>query len=680
MLQFLPFVSRLEAGFWHELGRRKLECFKLSEAQQELHGSFSNTSVPGLPQHFTLEYTSFDEAVSVPPGCFSSPGSLLNTNTIDAFKTCDKKELLKVCAAKIWEDITSGAALDDPSLLARFFLLTFSDLKKFNYYYWFAFPALLPEQPIRFDQIATVDVTWNQKQLASLPGSYDQFRQANPGVGYFLIRREEDCVSFHTLRQFDSVHCQGSKLVVGLCDPSTLGINPGWPLRNFLLLIAQQWGVPEVDVLCYRDYTREGKRITSHSLLIAGVKLPPQRAKDDVPRCVGWEKNDKGKPTHKFVNLSSSMDPTRLAESSVDLNLKLMRWRLLPSLQLEEIAATSCLLLGAGTLGCNVARGLMGWGVRRITLVDNGRVSFSNPVRQTLFTFQDCVGGGRHKAMAAAESLKLIFPGVKAEGVDLSIPMPGHSVGSDAQSVAQTRAAVELLDRLISEHDVVFLLMDTRESRWLPTLLACARSKICINAALGFDTYMVMRHGFRPSPESVASPPLPEQAESGHSTRIPGCELGCYFCSDVVAPTDSTRDRTLDQQCTVSRPGLSMIASALAVELLMSVLQHPHRGLAVSETLSEDDDSESESVLGLVPHQIRGFLSRFHNVLPACRRFDMCTACSDVVLENFRTSGFDFLLKAFNSPNYLEDLTGLSELYAQTADDQVWELSDDDDF
>ena len=45
--------------------------------------------------------------------------------------------------------------------------------------------------------------------------------------------------------------------------------------------------------------------------------------------------------------------------------------------------------------------------------------------------------------------------------------------------------------------------------------------------------------------------------------------------------------------------------------------------------------------------------------------------CVFQVLENFRTSGFDFLLKAFNSPNYLEDLTGLSELYAQTADDQV---------
>lgn len=50
--------------------------------------------------------------------------------------------------------------------------------------------------------------------------------------------------------------------------------------------------------------------------------------------------------------------------------------------------------------------------MRTITLLDSGRVSFSNPVRQPLFEFDDCLDGGKPKAEAAAAALKRIFPGV----------------------------------------------------------------------------------------------------------------------------------------------------------------------------------------------------------------------------------------------------------------------------
>jgi ubiquitin-like modifier-activating enzyme ATG7 len=81
------------------------------------------------------------------------------------------------------------------------------------------------------------------------------------------------------------------------------------------------------------------------------------------------------------------MDDRTIARDAVDLNIKLMKWRLLPSLDIPKIQSRKCLLFGAGTLGCQLARNLIGWGIKNITFIDYSNVSYSNPVRQTLYEF-----------------------------------------------------------------------------------------------------------------------------------------------------------------------------------------------------------------------------------------------------------------------------------------------------
>lgn len=312
--------------------------------------------------------------------------------------------------------------------------------------------------------------------------------------------------------------------LICFADPSTYESNPGWPLRNMLVLLRHKWHLSEAQIMCYRD--THMKRDQSNSIILqlqadastttSSSEVPNERPRTpQLPKVTGWERTEAGKLSSRNVDLSEYMDERKLADQAVDLNLKLIKWRIAPGIDLDVIKNTKCLLLGAGTLGTYVSRTLMGWGVRKITFIDNATVSFSNPVRQPLFDFKDCLQGGAKKAERAAEALEEIYPGVDATGHVMEVPMLGHPI-TDA---TKTKEHFNKLEKLINEHDVIFLLMDTRESRWLPTVMGKAAGKIVLNAALGFDTFVVMRHGLK--------------------TDKPGeVELGCYFCNDVVAPAD----------------------------------------------------------------------------------------------------------------------------------------------
>lgn len=319
-------------------------------------------------------------------------------------------------------------------------------------------------------------------------------------------------------------------------DPSTYDENPGWPLRNLLILIRHRWHLNEAQIMCYRD--THMRRDQPNSLILQLQSEPVTNATPEsdgsarprtpkLPKVTGWERTEAGKLTSRNVDLSEYMDERKLADQAVDLNLKLIKWRIAPNIDLDVIKNTKCLLLGAGTLGTYVSRTLMGWGVRKITFIDNATVSFSNPVRQPLFDFKDCLQGGAKKAERAAQALEEIYPGVDATGNVMEVPMLGHPITDDAK----TKEEFDKLKKLIDEHDAIFLLMDTRESRWLPTVMGKSAGKIVLNAALGFDTFVVMRHGLKTTQEGEV-------------------ELGCYFCNDVVAPADvSLQYRHLSTRC-----------------------------------------------------------------------------------------------------------------------------------
>ncbi len=490
----------------------------------------------------------------------------------------------------------------------------------------------------------------------------------------------------------------------GMSLASTVGLVTfsSTPATNIAEFGAALSSYPNKDDDCKVTSPSSPAAATAWSPAESLVKKAVEAARSTSTSFVGWERDERNVIAPRQIDLSGLLNPTKIMENSVDLNLKLMRWRMLPGLDVNVLHSTKALLVGSGTLGCNVARALLGWGFTHMTFVDSGKVSYSNPVRQTLFEFEDCVQG-RYKAEAAAERVRKIYPGATTASAVLTVPMPGHALSSKEQLAQATKDANELA-RLVASHDVIFLLTDSRESRWYPTLLAQYYNKVCINAALGFDSYLVMRHGSRAGHARVvigAGTTAGDSIATGTGTATATSDgsigdacsvdlekqahLSCYFCADVTAPGNSRRDQTLDQQCTVTRPGLSFVASALAVEMLVAILHNKNgygapaflndntaadqssaskrkdaetKSISTSTSTSTSSSSSSSSSasspkveedtvsggLGALPHQIRGGFSTFAQTLMVGAQFKCCPACSSAVLLEYKKRGMNFVI------------------------------------
>jgi len=644
-MKFSTFSSTVEASYWIQLSKHKLHELRLEEGPVDITGyyttSFTENKEISLPPRLRVTSLVRNENRNELINC---QGSFYVYNTIETLKRVNKNELLKSFFVEKMMNIQE---------LSSFLCICFLDLKSHDCFYWFAFPALAtkPGYNLKYS-CEEYSIPLEKHDCEGLYKAFHVFRREERYLPpFFLYLKNNQNVICLSINDYSSLSREDkSQAIFSFLDPSS-SPHPGWPMRNLIsyLSLQLQFNNQSMTILSFRPKVIRRIDVNTDPNIILGFKedksllfhvtIPDRNDylwTGDTFKVVGWELNARSKMGPRHISLSTIMSSTHLAKQAINLNLNLMKWRLLPSLNLNMLGNTKVLLLGSGTLGCNVARILLGYGISSITFVDQGKVSHSNPVRQTLFEMNDV---GKPKAAAACEALKRIAP-VESNSYHLSIPMPGHCL--------EKTSDLQKIEELIENHDVIYLLTDTRESRWLPTLLSTYHKKMCINVALGLDTFLVCRQGNMP-------------------------KFGCYFCNDVVAPDNSMKERTIDQQCTVTRPGLSPIAASLAVELMVSLLHHPQRHYA---------DVESSHELGkIIPHQIRGSIHTFSMLTPTTSpSFEYCTACSVKILKEYSNHRMNFISKVCSTDGraYLEEVTGLIE-FREKADAVDFDCWDDDD-
>lgn len=424
-LQFEQWPTcKISTLFWKTLAYKKLNEFHKGRIDIKIKSFFIQNPSNCSQLFFSTE--SFEsEVTSVAElgiNFKEISGLLILCDTIEELKELDRlREALRIAE--------KNAASESIKEIDFFVIFAFADVKKFKFYHQIMYPT----QFFNAEQIY-----WNPMESELQSRTFEETFRID-----FVSKR---------IYYFDS---------------SSIHNVPGWPLRQILVNLSQKYAGEEFIVNSIRF---------NNEIWTFRVILPNDNRISGV---TGWERSisdpNKIAPI-KVTDISTLIDPIHLASQAGELNLKLMKWRLVPDLDLSVVSKTSCLLVGSGTLGCNVLRILLGWGFRKISLIDSGKVSYSNPVRQSLFTFEDAKVGASKASTAAHHALQ-IDPNAQINGHDIFIPMPGHAIINEAES----KNSFERLESLVKSHDVIFLLTDSRESRWLPALLGHYFKKVSVN-------------------------------------------------------------------------------------------------------------------------------------------------------------------------------------------------------
>lgn len=700
-MNFQAPVIKVDMTFWRELCRLKLDEWKLDTPIVSVWGV-----VPCMFNKNTSSFSTIDlSSASFSPvisNDMTIKGIVRNFNSVDDYKSAvsQSTDVHEACQSKIINEDDTGA---------NFVIYCFADLKNYKVFYS-TVVVTLPFEDASISASASILST----SCSITVDSYSTLLGLFPNNKLFTTKFNSN-IEFKG--EFDR-----NNVDLFVLNASNQGGPFSPTLRSVLCThpFAETIAVVHLHLV---SATNDNASHDNSNSFIAPVTILNVKKRSETPfkrpSALAWSRdlhfsssNSAANLVVKRIDLKSILDPIQLQSDAVDLNIKLMKWRVVPGLDIGSIQKRKALIIGSGTLGCAISRLLLGWGLTHLSFLDKGPVAFSNPVRQILFEHEDA-RKGISKAEAAAEAVRRIRPDVKVNHTNLSIPMIGHS-----ESDFQPR--IETLQNLIDEHDLVFFLTDNRESRWLPSVLSACKARsvrktlvlefitmalsgakledfdtICdsfcnlrkmteplyITAALGFDSALVMRHAFVsplheellavcecikkdfPTDWQLKSLDSSFMREFSHSFISPlalKVGLGCYFCDDVNAPTDSISRRTLDVQCTVTRPGGSMLASALAVELAANVLQSPFGVCAPHQ--AKDKNS---GVLGAVPASLRLYLNDWKSVALEVSPVSTCTCCSINVEHELNQLGLQaFSEKVFsNGPsgsNFIENISGMT--------------------
>ncbi len=304
-LKFQQFSSFVDFSFWHELTKRKLDEYRLSEEAVPLSGSFSTRGTSGQPAYLRVDSDSFTKAA----GVSNCEGTLVNTNTIESFTGLDRKAIVERAAAQLSADLASGAAENDPSLLTRFAVITFADLKAYKFFYWFCFPTVTSYRATLSGPIQAASDVLNAAQTKQLQ------QQFGSRVAALVIVGADGQVAVSELKRGSG----NEKVTLAVADGGTMDDHPGWSVRNVLQLLHAHWGVRSVRLLLMRDH------LSDVSLMRCRVLDVELTAEATTSTAGGWEKDKNGASKPRMVNLASQMDPKKLLTTAVDLNLKLMK-------------------------------------------------------------------------------------------------------------------------------------------------------------------------------------------------------------------------------------------------------------------------------------------------------------------------------------------------------------------